>query len=61
MEKWELQIKKATVQYSGTCWECGEYVDGGDVCPRTLPPPPYSSHCPMRIGIEEEEGEEVKK
>ena len=44
MKKWEVQIRKAPVQYSGTCPKCKEFVRGGDECPKKPQP-----NCPMRI------------
>ena len=53
MKKWELQIKKAPVQYSGTCPRCGDFVKGGDECPIKLPAKgeglQAKAYCPMRI------------
>ena len=52
---WERQIKKATVQYSGTCNKCGEYVTGGQECSLKLPAQDSSNpllsryYCPMRM------------
>ena len=57
MKKWELQIKKAPVQYSGTCPRCGDFVKGGDECPIKLPAKgeglQAKAYCPMRIPEEE--------
>ena len=46
---WKTQIKKARVQYSGTCDRCGEFVKGGMDCPEKLSPQPEGSKdgCPM--------------
>ena len=53
MEKWQQQIKKAPVQYSGTCPECKEFVKGGDECPWKRPAKGEGlqdkEYCPMRI------------
>jgi hypothetical protein len=53
MKKWEIQIKKAPVQYSGTCPRCKKFVRGGDECPLKLPAKgeglQASVYCPMRI------------
>ena len=50
--KWEQQIMKAPVQYSGTCKKCKQYVSTGDECPLKLPPKGTGLQmhgCPMRI------------
>ncbi len=55
--KWEQQIKKAPVQYSGTCKKCGEFVRGGQECPIKLPAKgtglQAKTYCPMRIPEED--------
>tara|TARA_R110000751_G_scaffold73678_4_gene148970 strand:+ start:2507 stop:2758 length:252 start_codon:yes stop_codon:yes gene_type:complete len=54
MKKWELQIKKAPVQYSGTCPKqgCEQFVQKGQECPLKLPAKGkgvLQHGCPMRI------------
>jgi len=49
---WITQIKKAPVQYSGTCKRCGEFVMGGQECPKKLAAQVGEStdkdYCPQR-------------
>lgn len=48
--KWEQQLKKGTVDYTGTCKQCGEFKERGSVC--DLPAKGkgiYMSGCPMKI------------
>ena len=53
MTKWTEQIRKAPVQYSGTCKKCGEMMNKGEECPLKLPPHgkglQSKAYCPMRI------------
>jgi len=50
---WETQIKKAKVQYSGTCPICKQFMRQGQECPLKLPPQgeglQAKAYCPMRI------------
>ena len=49
---WFSVLKAGTVDYSGTCRTCKQFVRGGDVCPLKLPSPdkaPQGPNCPMRV------------
>jgi len=46
-------LKKRTVQYSGTCPKCKEFISGGDICPIKLPAQgeglAANTYCPMKV------------
>lgn len=49
---WEELIKAGTIDYTGTCKKCNQFVRGGAKCPLTLPSPdkaPQGPNCPMRV------------